>query len=154
MKDYLFPHRYRRIGWWMIVVSVLLGVAWLVSDKDLFNGKAFALVNDGFLGTSYFAAITDTDWFIQIFVILLSLGLLFVGFSRERNEDECIGKIRFQALAWSIFINTGLVIFTTLFVYGLPYIYVMYFYAFSLLLLFVCRFIYKMYQFRRIGYEE
>ena len=154
MKDYLFPHSYRRIGWWMITISVLLGVIELIKSGDLLPGKAFAILSSNPFETSSFATIVNTDWTIQIFVIFFSLGLLFIGFSRESVEDEYVAKIRFQALVWSLFVNTILVIITTLFVYGLAYIYVMYFYAFSLLLLFVCRYIYKIYQFNNSNNEE
>ena len=151
MKSYLFSYHYRRIGWVMFALSIVLALTWIIllsSVDKLLPGKTFAIIGTGFL------KLEETDWTIQLFVLLYSLGMLFIGFSREKDEDECIGKIRFEALAWSVFVNTGLVIISTLSIYGLAYIYVMYGYAFSLLTLFVFRYLWKIHQFRRADHEE
>jgi hypothetical protein len=160
MKNYLFPHHYRRVGWVMLALAIPLAIVWIIyalsGGEKLLPSKAFAIIGNSdmhFLGTGYFK-IEETDWTIQILVLLYSLGCLFTGFSREKDEDEYIGKIRFEALAWSVFVNTGLVIISTLFIYGIAYIYVMYGYAFSLLTLFVCRYFWKIHQFRRADHEE
>lgn len=156
MKNYLFPHGFRRIGWTMIAISIVWAVLYIADSEEKESpfplvGSAFALVEYTF-DVQWFVTVS-TDWFITFFVTLISVGLLFVGFSRERDEDECIQRIRYQALAWSTFINTGLVILTTLLVYGALYVYMMYIYAFSLLILFVARYFYLMHKFR-CSHEE
>lgn len=159
MKNCLFPNHFRRIGWFMVVLSMFLGIALMVSfyvredDGSLMPGKAFALV-DWSLGSPKWLAIVDTEWTIQIFVLLICMGLLFVGFSREKDEDECIASIRFQSLALSVFVNTAFVILTTLLVYGFIYLNVMYVYAFSLLMLYVSIYYWKMRRFRLESKEE
>lgn len=159
MKNYLFPNHYRRIGWCMVTVSLLLIVSYLVNslvignDGDFIPGKALALINSGFGPDAYFTVV-ETDWSIQLIVLFFCVGSLFVGFSRERDEDEYIATIRFQALTQSLLVNTAFVVLTTFFVYGFTYIYIMYFYSFSILAIFIAIYYWKMYQFRKNNNED
>ena len=104
---------------------------------------------DGFSDTKLFCVTQNDSWTDELIVIFLTLAMLFIGFSREKDEDECIASIRMNALVWAILTNSALLILGTLFVYGLPYLNFMSIYMFSLLLLFILKYTWSLYQFRK-----
>ena len=94
--------------------------------------------------------ITKNDsWTDELIVIFLTISMLFIGFSREKDEDECIASIRMNALVWAIMVNSSLLIVGTLLIYGLPYLNFMSIYMFSLLILFVFKYRWMIYKFRK-----
>ena len=75
-KDYLLPVGFKKIGWILLLPSVLLGCYMLfLQDKlnwlDSLNEHL--LNNTALIGTA--------------------IGLIFIGFARERNEDEMITSL-------------------------------------------------------------
>jgi hypothetical protein len=89
------------------------------------------------------------------FPVLSTLSLLFIGFSREKLEDECVSKIRENCLVWAVIFNSALFILCNLFVYGIIYLDLMTFYVYFFLLTFIIKFNYELYRFRKSSkYEE
>ena len=104
---------------------------------------------DGFSDTNYFCITQNDSWTDELIVIFLTISMLFIGFSREKDEDECIASIRMNALVWAIMVNSALLIVGTLLIYGLPYLNFMSIYMFSLLILFVFKYRWMIYKFRK-----
>ena len=150
-SNYLFPMVFRKIGWCLFIPFLLLGICYLFCDGNfLETGSTSALaLFDGFSDTKFFCITQNDSWTDELIVIFLTLAMLFIGFSREKDEDECIASIRMNALVWAILTNSALLILGTLFVYGLPYLNFMSIYMFSLLLLFILKYTWSLYQFRK-----
>jgi len=147
---YLLPNVYKKIGWILIVPGMLMAVAMLIfqSSTEL-NGlsfNVFAIANSEFLEDATYFSIINDNIYDEICSLLLILGFLFVAFSKEKHEDELISKIRLEALVWATYINYGILLFAIIFVYGLPFFWVMIFNMFTILLFFLLKFNWEMYQ--------
>lgn len=139
---WLFPHRYRLIGWLIFVPSALLGLAALYAEFDLidlFNyvllGLQMAKSDDTI--ASLFGNANFTDELGAIGVII---GLLFIAFSREKVEDEMIGQLRLEALQWSVYVNYIVLAIAIVTFYDGAFFTVMIYNMFTVLLVFIGRF--------------
>ena len=96
--------------------------------------------------------VAGEDGFLdEISIIGFTIALLFVGFSREKDEDECIAKLRMESLVWAILMNYLLVTLATLFIYGGAYLYVAFISMFTVLILFIIKYNWVVYHFRKTG---
>ncbi len=140
-KNYLFPHRFRVIGWVLAIVAVAGFVVCQIWHPNL-SFKMPSL---------YFDVLFDDDnesgffrmaraEILSIAMPLLTIGLLFVGFSKEKVEDEFVHYLRAQSLIWATYVTSILFIFATLLIYGISYIYVPYLVFFVFLILFIIKF--------------
>ncbi|SOD78097.1 hypothetical protein [Spirosoma fluviale] len=140
---WLFPHRFRLIGWLIFVPFTALGVANLYADFNLFArliSKEFgAPVMKSTDVVSYSFGFMDnfTDEIAAIGVIV---GLLFIAFSREKIEDEMISQLRLEALQWSVYANYIILTIAILTVYEGAFLDVMMYNMFTVLLVFIIRF--------------
>ena len=132
-SQFLFPNRMKPVGWALFIPSFILGVLNLylkfefeflqlsVSNQDLFKYGPQNL----------------TDELALVGVIA---GLMIIGFSKIKIEDEYVQKIRLDSLLWATYLNFGLVVLSTLFLYGDYYFDVLIYNLFTLPLFFVIRF--------------
>lgn len=102
MKNYLFPGRFRLIGWMLFVPAVILGVL-ILAGVCQFHGVVETVMND--------AAI-----------IGVAIGAVFIVCSKEKREDEMTRSIRLAALLNSLYIYVALLISSTLFINGMAYL--------------------------------
>lgn len=150
-SKYLFPIVFRKIGWSLFIPFLLWGIGYLLSNGtfiEMGGSNALALF-DGFHDTKFLCVTKNESWTDELIVVFLTVSMLFIGFSREKDEDECIATIRMNALVWAIMINSALLILGTLFIYGLPFLNFMTIYMFSLLLLFIIKYTWDIYMFRK-----
>jgi len=59
---------------------------------------------------------TGEHLFFICTTLLMTLGLFFVAFARERIEDEQIWQIRLDSLRWAIYINYLILILSLVFI--------------------------------------
>lgn len=152
---FLLPRQFNCFGWIILVPSILVGIWYFISSRDIaaLNVKVFALLNDDFSSKDYLTVISNniTD---EILILLITLGLVFVGFSRTKQEDEYINRVRLESLVWATYINIFILIFSTIFIYGGCYFNVMVVLLLSQLLLFVAKFNIALYKMRSRNNEE
>ncbi len=149
--NYLFPTVFGKIGRYLFVPAFILGICYLIGSGELIEiggSRVFALFN-GYSQIDMMTITENNNWSDEIIVIILTISMLFIGFSREKDEDECIATIRMNALVWAIMLNSALLIIGTLFIYGMPYLTFMTIYMFSLLLLFIIKYTYMLHKFRK-----
>lgn len=151
MKNhFLFPNSFKKIGWILFVPTIIsIGYVWFFDDNildNLLELKVFAIHNTGILGPSQSFTIINNHIGDELLTILIMTSLLFIGFSKTKSEDEMISKIRYESLVWATYFNLFLLLFNTLFFYGLFYGNFIMFNVFSQLLFFIIRFHYKIYQ--------
>src|SRR5262249_47986636 len=87
-----------------------------------------------------FMGFAHVELMTTLICVLIIVGALMAGFSREKNEDEFIARIRLESLLWAVYVNYGLLLFLLLFVYGIEFLDVMVFSMFTVLLIFLLRF--------------
>lgn len=141
-KNYLFPTTFRKIGWCLFVPFVIMGFICLfnANDESWLKVSAFSVIPWGVIKNSLFD---------EISVIGLAISLLFIAFSREKDEDECIASIRSSSLIWATIAGYLLLIVCTMLIYDLPYLNFVFIDLFMILILFITKYNIELYKFRR-----
>lgn len=134
-RDMLLPYGFKRIGWVLLVPTLLFGILMWI---DGFNGfPSFLLPPE----TTDARALLDSPTADRICnnVVLIGIlaGALFIACSRERIEDELIGRIRLNALLAAFYANIAITVVAALCVYDLDFLSVMIYNLFTMPLLFV-----------------
>lgn len=128
----------------MFIPFFVLGIAYLCNcDLTFPNSKVFSLIPFGIMN--------NDDWGDELIVLGLTVSLIFIAFSRERDEDECIAEIRMHSLVWAIIVNYALLIVATFLIYDIAYLYFIDINIFTVLFLFIIKYNIALYKFRRIN---
>ncbi|GAB3173194.1 hypothetical protein [Telluribacter humicola] len=151
----LFPHAWKPFGWVLLCISILPGLWMLIDDSSFPLSLAvqipwpFATESSGPFANIDLLVHKDGTVTLQLVDELLALGtiagLMLVGFSRLKVEDERIAQLRLESLQWAIYGNTLVLVLCILFVHGLAFINVMVYNMFTPLLIFVLRFHWLLY---------
>ena len=133
----LLPPRYKWIGMILLVPSLILG-AMVRFNEFSFDFLTLPQKNkkDGMSGL-FDQAINLTD---ELALTGIIIGLLFIAFAKEKNEDEFINKLRLESLQWALIFNYALLLAATWLVHGFGYIDVMMYNMLTILLFFIIRF--------------
>lgn len=141
----LLPHRFKTIGWLLFVPSLLLGIAIITTDY-----------RPGFLNVSLPNLLTQlngsslTNNHVNLANtlagVLLIIGGLLLVLSKEKQEDEYIAGLRLNALLWAVVVNYLLLLAAFLLLYNINFLQVMIYNMFTILLIFILRFHFLLYQ--------
>jgi len=144
----LFPHSFQRIGYVLLVPFLALGIAHMFFE---FNPSwlAFNLKLKGPLEFSASQNFTD-----ELASVGLIISLILIAFSKEAIEDEAIQFFRLEALQWAVYANYLVLIISILAVYGTTFFQVMTYNMFTVLIIFVLRFRYVLFQYNKVSYEK
>lgn len=149
--NYLLPYRFKIVGWCLLLPAILLGFIYLfVNNEPAFlECKVFAFsAVDIFAKPKTLEFITN-NIFDEIIAFFILLGALFVSFSKEKQEDEYIAKIRLDSLLWATYINYAVLLLTIFFLYGFTFFWVLIFNMFTILFVFIVRFNWVLYKFKK-----
>ncbi|PHR43650.1 MAG: hypothetical protein COA32_16125 [Fluviicola sp.] len=157
----LFPKSYRKIGLVLVVLALLLWTVDLMFGGLSFlqNISVLALYDSGIpfdqtREQNTFFSILEDDFRYEVISVLLLLGLLFFGFSKRESEDELIQKIRLESLLWATYAHFFLFILLTLFTFGLFYLNILVLNVFTILIIYIVRFEFKLFQLKKSLNEE
>ena len=144
----LLPHKYKFIGWCMLIPITLLGIFLLTTgfDQIYFDAKVLALFYKNFLGSEHSSGIIETNIIPTAIGTLFLIGALLVGFSREKQEDEYIADLRQSSLLWAVLVNYLLLLIAFLFIYGVAFMDIMIYNMFTILIIFITRFNFLLYR--------
>ena len=141
--NYLLPNKYKLFGWILFIIGLIGGIIISASNFE-FGGpslKVLSIYNESFLSSDRnFFTIVENEIIDEIIAILIIVGGLIVGFSKEKIEDEFIYKLRKDSLVWAIIVNYMVLLFTILFIYDLAFFDVLVYNMFTPLLFFIIRF--------------
>lgn len=138
---FLLPHKLKLAGWIIAVPAFVLMIAYIHTDftfhfLDYYNNDLQKISFDnGMLFDIQFNNFTD-----EIGGVLLLVGLFLVAFSKEKDEDERIAKMRLESLLWAVLVNTVLIIICILFLYSVNFLHAMVYNICTPLILFIVRF--------------
>lgn len=139
----LFPHRFKMIGWFIFIPSLILG---LISLSGVMNFEISlpVIYNSGFLNNEDqgFLQTADIDLFPNLFGVLIIIGGILVGFSKEKIEDEYISSLRLKSVFWSLISTYSIVLILFISIFGTLFFTAMIFSMFLPLVLYVFRFNY------------
>lgn len=143
--NYLFPNAFKRIGWLLLLPSLLAGIVYLIlGEIEGPEWNVFAFWTEELFGAQRYFVVVENVVVDEFIAIGLLLGSVFVALSKEKEEDEFIMRIRLESLVWALYWNYGVLLVAILFVYDMPFFWVMTVNMFSPLLLFVARFRWKL----------
>lgn len=142
-SNYLLPNKYKKIGWILFIVGLISGIVLVFTDyeTEALTIKVLSIFNDPIIGheKSYFKLI-ENSILNDLIALIIIIGGLLVGFSKEKIEDEFIYKLRKDSLVWAIIFNYVVLILAILFIYDLAFFDVLVFNMFTPLVFFVFRF--------------
>ena len=156
--NFLFPNKFKRIGWLTLIPSVIIGLLTLIYEYEPsfldFNVPAIFVDELFSVNRKTFRMVTN-NILNEILGVLIIISTFLVAFSKEKSEDEYISKIRFESLAWAVYFNYAILILTFLFIYDFAFLWVMVFNMFTVLLFFIVRFNWQFSKLKKsASYEE
>lgn len=153
---YLLSHKCKPIGWVLLSIGLLIGgYVLFIGDLDWYV-DVFPLIGE----ENMFSKNGSLQWSEnsiedEIASLLVILGGLLVAFSKTKDEDEFISKIRLESLVWATYVNYIILFLAVIFVYDMPFFNVMIYNMFTILLLFIVKFHYELAKSKRtLSYEE
>lgn len=155
--NYLFPNKFKNIGWLIFIPSAIIGFITLILEyePDFLNFNVPAIFIDELFGEKHFFGIIDNNIWNEILGVLIIISALFVAFSKEKLEDEYISKIRLESLVWAVYANYAILLISFLFIFDLSFLWVMIFNIFTILLFFIIRFNWQISKLKKSArYEE
>lgn len=93
----------------------------------------------------------ETDAMRQISIVLFTISLLFIAFSREKEEDEYMEYLRSRSMRWAMLISGIVTIVVTLLVYNLAYLYFVFINLYLILILFILKYRIDLHRLRKTG---
>lgn len=146
--NYLFPHRYKKWGWMVLIPAAILGFLTVFNDYSpaFLDLPVFAIAVDEIFGERKYFGFIDNNILNEILGVLIILSGLVVAFSKEKLEDELISSIRLKSLVWATYVNYGVLLLAFIFVYDLSFLWIMIFNMFTILAFFIIRFNWQLYK--------
>ncbi|MDB5278791.1 MAG: hypothetical protein JWR61_3746 [Ferruginibacter sp.] len=152
----LLSNRYKKIGWVILIPATILGLvlayhefaaAWLWCN-------VFSIANEGTESHYLYFSFRYTNITNTVIGSIFIIGAMLVSFSKEKNEDEFIAELRLSSLLWAVCVSYLLLLISFLLVYGTPFLDVMVYNMFTVLIIFIVRFNYLMYKNSQAATDE
>lgn len=152
---YLFPHKYKKVGWFVFIPSVIVGIITLGEEPNFLDFNMPSIFIDHFFDNKKLFGLVKNNFLNETLGMLIILSSILVGFSKEKQEDEFIAKIRIESLVWATYVNYGILLVALIFLFDLAFLNFMIFNLFTILLVFIIRFNWLVYKLNKtVGYEE
>jgi hypothetical protein len=122
VKFKLLPYKYKYLGVTCLTLGSILAyfVIHLNYKPDLLDIPVFAIYSS-YINKVIFG-ITQTNIADELAIILLLAGIILLGITRRKNEQDYYQTLRIKALVISVFTNLALMILATLTIFGLGYL--------------------------------
>ena len=162
---FLFPHRFKAIGWIFFVPSAIMLLVILFNDFEVnpafFDAKVLSLFPQHFNATPgvtplpfTWVKIISDNIFSELMCIVCIVSGILLAFSKEKNEDEFIGKLRLESLVWATYATYAILIFFIIFFYDFMFLNMLMVNMFTLLVVFIVRFNFILLKLKRQNHEK
>jgi hypothetical protein len=108
-----------------------------------------AVFIDEFFGETKLIGFVHNNLLNEITGLLIIISAFLVAFSKEKQEDEFISKIRLESLVWAVYLNYAILIIALLFIYDMSFMWVIIFNMFTILFFFIARFNWEVYKLKK-----
>jgi hypothetical protein len=155
--NYLLPNKYKKVGWMVFIPSAIIGIITVIFElePEWLDVRVPSISIDEFLGEKEVFGMVKTNFMNEICGVLVIISSLIVGFSKERQEDEYISKIRMESLVWAVYVNYGILLISFLFIYDFAFYWIMVFNMFTVLVFFIIRLQWQISKTKKsLDYEE
>lgn len=154
---FLFPNRFKWLGWLLFIPAFLVSISISLFDINIDETwvvKVFAFSDTFIMNEKHYFTIIENGILDEVLLFCLIIGGILIGFSKLKVEDEFTSKIRYESLVWATYLNYGLLLFFTLFIYGVSYLNVVFYNTFTLLFFFILRFHYMIYKLNKTTNDD
>ena len=134
-SNLLIPSKFKLIGLVILIPSLLLGIWWRFFEFEIATLTIKSSQGDVSIFKDHQINFTD-----EVALVGIITGLLLIAFSREKQEDEFINRIRLESLQWAVLVNYVLLIIAAMLVHGWSFIDVMMYNMLTVLIIFIVRF--------------
>ena len=141
---FLFPHRFRIIGYFCIIGYIPVMVIKKVLHNGYNNQDPAKKLADSL------SVFNSEHIFFAIAMVLITIGLLFIAFAKEKVEDEQILQVRLDSLQWAIYFNYIILMLSIFLVNNFHFRDILFLNLWSSLIFFIIRFRWKIYQNNRL----
>ena len=148
-KNHLFPNSFKIVGMVITAVAFIALIIWRLLEISP-EFKMPAVIEGDFFGDCNYFCIAECGLITFIIPVLIT-GLIFIGFSKEKIEDEFVKSIREQSLVWATYCAAILLVVFTLTIYSWSYLYAMYSIFPLFLILFIIKFRVELYKANKGG---
>ena len=148
-KSYLLPVGFKKAGLWMVVPFLVLCVLCLCGVMDELNLSVLSVKMPALVDYSGWFTTNETNLIDEIAMFGLLVSLVFIGLSRERDEDEMTAHIRMQSFVWSAWATSVVIALGIFFVYDIEYVTFMFVAMYLYLMLYAVKFYLAMYRERK-----
>jgi len=141
--SYLLPNKYKKFGWILLLIGMIVGILFNaeVLEADVLQTKVLSIYNEGiFSKDDGFFRIIENGILDEIVALMIIIGGLIVGFSKEKVEDEFIYQLRKESLVWAIIFNYIILSLAIVFIYDMTFFNVLIYNMFTPLIFFIVRF--------------
>ncbi len=135
--NYLFPNRFKKVGWFILIPTLIVAIVFFGEQPDFLDFKIFTLFNDSIFSGENSRWFSENNLLDEILGILLIVSSMLVAFSKEKEEDEFISNLRLKSLTRAVYVNYGILLFSMFTVFGLAFFNVAIFNIFTFLLIFI-----------------
>ncbi|HCR77656.1 hypothetical protein [Chryseobacterium mucoviscidosis] len=141
----LFSNKLKKVGWFIFIPSLILGIILISGLMSSLEISIPVIYNSGLpfdtSGRGFFQN-TEVDLFSNLIGVMIIIGGVMVGFSKEKIEDEYISSLRLKSMFWSLAATYCIVLLLYISIFGVAFFNVMIIIIFLPLLLYVFRFNY------------
>lgn len=153
----LFNHKYKKISGWIFYLTIPIALYAFLTRRfeEYLVFKVFPLFSyeltvttentENVVGSQGFRWI-ENGLVNEILIALIIVSGIINSFSKEKFEDELIGKLRTESLTLSLYLNYGIILLANFLIYELTFIYVLVFNLITILIFFNLIFKYKLYK--------
>ncbi|MDB4088522.1 hypothetical protein N9544_02750 [Flavobacteriales bacterium] len=152
--NYLFPNKFKKVGWIILIPTLIIGIVFLGAEPEFLDFKIFTLFNDTLFGSKDSRWFSENNLFDEIIGISLIVSSMLVAFSKEKEEDEFITNLRLKSLTRAVYVNYGILLVSMFTVFGLAFFNVAIFNIFTFLLIFIIIFNFNLWKFKKSAKDE
>lgn len=141
----LLPNQFKKIGWFIFIPSLFMGILSLTGIFTLPEISFPVFYNSGYPLSSEDVGLfknIEIDFFQNLFGILIIIGGILVGYSKEKIEDEYISSLRLRSVFWSLMVTYSIILILFLTLFGILFFTTMIIIIFLPLILYIFRFNY------------
>lgn len=153
-RSYLFPNVYKKVGLGLLLLSILMWIFWFDNEPNFLKVTVFSFISEEIFGPTKMFTFEKQNIADEITYIFTVISLLLIGFSREKEEDEFISKLRLDSLVWATYVNYIVILFSILFIYELAFLWLLGLNMFTILIAFILRYHWLLYKSKRGAHEE
>ncbi len=117
----LLPYRFRYVGFSLIIIGFTATYLYFWGGRPRFFEIPVLAIVTSYLETRWFV-VAQTNALDEIAFLSFLFGLLFIGFSIEKNEEKEIAALRIRSVFYSIYFTAALWAIAYLTVFGWPII--------------------------------